>query len=175
MPKVSKTTYNLFCKNVENHAIFVEGFGPEFYARGRFMKYSMSVLRWTLQNPPSKSIVSLVQPWMALVCKAYFCSYHLPEGPGHPWHLVVGSLRSTPSSCSPNGASSCSCWTVSHSIIVGRALRGDDKIGGVLAGFALLWAIVRQWWFLLLGGRLHSLCLLLFLLAPHSLDHLLRK
>ena len=33
-----------FCwaKNVENHAIFVEGFWPNFYARGRFMKYSMS-------------------------------------------------------------------------------------------------------------------------------------
>ena len=30
-------------KNVENHAIFVEGFLPDFYARGRFMKYSMSV------------------------------------------------------------------------------------------------------------------------------------
>ena len=26
----------------ENHAIFVEGFWPNFYARGRFMKYSMS-------------------------------------------------------------------------------------------------------------------------------------
>ena len=36
--------HNLYCKNVENHAIFVEGFWPEFYARGRFMKYSMSVL-----------------------------------------------------------------------------------------------------------------------------------
>ena len=31
-------------ENVENHAIFVEGFLPDFYARGRFMKYSMSVL-----------------------------------------------------------------------------------------------------------------------------------
>ena len=29
-------------KNVENHAIFVEEFWPDFYARGRFMKYSMS-------------------------------------------------------------------------------------------------------------------------------------
>ena len=28
--------------NVENHAIFVEGFWPDIYARGRFMKYSMS-------------------------------------------------------------------------------------------------------------------------------------
>ena len=28
--------------NVENHAIFVEGFWPELYVRGRFMKYSMS-------------------------------------------------------------------------------------------------------------------------------------
>ena len=37
-----KITHNLFCKNVKNHAIFVEGFWPEFYARGRFMKFSMS-------------------------------------------------------------------------------------------------------------------------------------
>ena len=29
-------------ENVENHAIFVEVFWPDFYARGRFMKYSMS-------------------------------------------------------------------------------------------------------------------------------------
>ena len=29
-------------ENVENHAIFVEGFWPDLYARGRFMKYSMS-------------------------------------------------------------------------------------------------------------------------------------
>ena len=29
-------------KNVENHATFVEGIWPEFYARGRFMKYNMS-------------------------------------------------------------------------------------------------------------------------------------
>ena len=29
-------------RNVKNHAILVEGFEPEFYARGRFMKYSMS-------------------------------------------------------------------------------------------------------------------------------------
>ena len=28
-------------KNVVNHATFVEGFCPEIYARGRFMKYSM--------------------------------------------------------------------------------------------------------------------------------------
>ena len=31
-----------FLKNVENHATFVEGFWPEFYTHGRFMKYSMS-------------------------------------------------------------------------------------------------------------------------------------
>ena len=31
-----------YVKNVENHATFVEGFWPEFYARGRFMQYSMS-------------------------------------------------------------------------------------------------------------------------------------
>ena len=39
-----------FCcaKNVENHAIFVEGFWPDFYARGRFMKYSMSVVLFRL-------------------------------------------------------------------------------------------------------------------------------
>ena len=41
--------HNLFCINVEIHAIFVEGFSSEFYARGRFMKYSMSEgLNYTL-------------------------------------------------------------------------------------------------------------------------------
>ena len=29
-------------KNVENHATILEEFYPEFYTRGRFMKYSMS-------------------------------------------------------------------------------------------------------------------------------------
>ena len=38
MPKMSKITHNLLCKNVENPATFVEGFGPEFQARGSFMK-----------------------------------------------------------------------------------------------------------------------------------------
>ena len=32
----------LFAKNTTNHATFVKGFWPEFYASGRFMKYSMS-------------------------------------------------------------------------------------------------------------------------------------
>ena len=37
-----------FAKNVKNHATFVEGFWLEFYARGRFIKYSMSGLfLWT--------------------------------------------------------------------------------------------------------------------------------
>ena len=39
----SKSHIICHAKNVENHAIFVEGFWPEFYARGRFMRYSMSV------------------------------------------------------------------------------------------------------------------------------------
>ena len=34
--------HHLLCKNVENYATFAEGFCPEFYARGRLMKYSMS-------------------------------------------------------------------------------------------------------------------------------------
>ena len=38
-----KITHNCYAKNVKNHAIFVEEFWPEFYARGSFMKYSMSV------------------------------------------------------------------------------------------------------------------------------------
>ena len=38
----SKSRIICYAKNVENHGIFVEGFWPEFYARGRFMKYSMS-------------------------------------------------------------------------------------------------------------------------------------
>ena len=30
-------------KNAKNYATFVEGCWPDFYARGRFLKYSMSV------------------------------------------------------------------------------------------------------------------------------------
>ena len=40
----AKNVKNLLCKDVKNHATFVEGFWPEFYARVRFMKYSMSAL-----------------------------------------------------------------------------------------------------------------------------------
>ena len=40
--KMSKITLFVAPKNVENHAIFVEAFWPDFYARGRFVKYSMS-------------------------------------------------------------------------------------------------------------------------------------
>ena len=40
---MSKSGIICCAKNVGNHAIFVEGFWVEFYARGRFMKYSMSV------------------------------------------------------------------------------------------------------------------------------------
>ena len=42
MPWYDENCTVWYAKNVENHAIFVEGFLPEFYARGRFMKYSMS-------------------------------------------------------------------------------------------------------------------------------------
>ena len=42
-PKMSKITHNFFFENVKNRATFVEGFWLEVYARGRFMKYSMSV------------------------------------------------------------------------------------------------------------------------------------
>ena len=42
IPKQFKTLIIYYAKDVENHAIYVEGFWPEFYARGRFMKYSMS-------------------------------------------------------------------------------------------------------------------------------------
>ena len=37
--------HHLLCKNVENHATFAEGFCPKIFARGRFMKYSMSALK----------------------------------------------------------------------------------------------------------------------------------
>ena len=43
-PKMLKITHNFFFENVENRATFVEGFRLEVYARGRFMKYSMSAL-----------------------------------------------------------------------------------------------------------------------------------
>ena len=42
MPKCQKSHMISYAKNVKNHASFVEVFWPEFYARGRFMKYSMS-------------------------------------------------------------------------------------------------------------------------------------
>ena len=42
MAKCRKSRIICYAKNVENQAIFVEGFWPEFYARGRFMKYPMS-------------------------------------------------------------------------------------------------------------------------------------
>ena len=41
----SKSRIICYAKNVENHAIFVEGFWQEFFARGRFMKYSMSDMK----------------------------------------------------------------------------------------------------------------------------------
>ena len=50
MPKMSKITHNVFCKNVKNHATFVEGFWTKFYARGRFFKYSMSVFHCDVEN-----------------------------------------------------------------------------------------------------------------------------
>ena len=40
--KCQKSRMICYPKNVENPATFVEGFWPEFQARGRFMKYSMS-------------------------------------------------------------------------------------------------------------------------------------
>ena len=43
MAKCWKSRMICYAKNVKNHTAFVEGFWPEFYARGRFMKYSMSV------------------------------------------------------------------------------------------------------------------------------------
>ena len=55
-------------KNVENLAIFVEGFWPEFYARGRFMKYSMSsILPNSLQFKLETSIwkvPTLIGEWI---------------------------------------------------------------------------------------------------------------
>ena len=44
-PKMLKITHNFFFENVENRATFVEGFRLEVYARGRFMKYSMSGIK----------------------------------------------------------------------------------------------------------------------------------
>ena len=43
MAKCRKSRMICYAKNVENHAAFVEGFWSVFYARGRIMKYSMSV------------------------------------------------------------------------------------------------------------------------------------
>ena len=41
MPKMSKITHYLFCEKNQKSPYFC-GFWPEFYTRGRFMKYSMS-------------------------------------------------------------------------------------------------------------------------------------
>ena len=51
MTKLHKITHHLLCENVENHATFAEGFCPEFYARGRFIKYSLSA-----ETCPSKKL-----------------------------------------------------------------------------------------------------------------------
>ena len=42
MPKLFKITHNLLCEKCQKSRFFVEGFWSEFYAHGRFMKYSMS-------------------------------------------------------------------------------------------------------------------------------------
>ena len=57
MPKMLKITHNLLCKNVENHATLVEGFWPEFYPRGRFMKYSMSAAHIIYSNQDGTDIL----------------------------------------------------------------------------------------------------------------------
>ena len=44
MPKLLKIPYNLLCEKCWKSRFFVEGFWPEFYARERFMKYSMSAI-----------------------------------------------------------------------------------------------------------------------------------
>ena len=41
--KNEKSYIICYAKNIENHATFAEGFWAEFNARGRFMKYTMSV------------------------------------------------------------------------------------------------------------------------------------
>ena len=54
-----KSRTNCCPKNVKNHAIFVEEFSSDFYAQGRFMKYSMPVqhlvqdAQWT-NCPPTR-------------------------------------------------------------------------------------------------------------------------
>ena len=58
MPKMSKSHIICFAKNVENLATFAEGFWPEFQPRGRFMKYSMSVI-WSLGHWP----VHIFEDW----------------------------------------------------------------------------------------------------------------
>ena len=55
--------YRIICyaKNVENRATFLEGFYPEFYARGRFIKYSMFVIAspWDINGGPDSKRLSL--------------------------------------------------------------------------------------------------------------------
>ena len=49
-----------YVRNVENHAIFGEGFWPKCYACGRFMKYSMSVPG--SKPPGDKGLTHIHQP-----------------------------------------------------------------------------------------------------------------
>ena len=42
MTKCRKSRIICYAKNAKNHATFAETLWPEMYARGRFMKYSMS-------------------------------------------------------------------------------------------------------------------------------------
>ena len=104
-------------KNVENHVQFVmrkilkitlpvEGFWTKFYARGRFMKYSMSeyspkiVTQSTVKIIRHSSFSKCVKNWVKKVCSQ---SYHLPlshcwyvkMSPGHmmPEHMLSRQLE----------------------------------------------------------------------------------
>ena len=48
--KCQKSRMICYAKNVENPTTFAEGFGPEFQARGRFMKYSMSAFFYSSEK-----------------------------------------------------------------------------------------------------------------------------
>ena len=64
-PKMSKITHNFFFENVKNRATFVEGFRLEVYARarGRFIKYSMSVTQLKASLKQLALCLNIVATW----------------------------------------------------------------------------------------------------------------
>ena len=84
--KCRKSCLICYENNFENYATFVEGFWPEFHARRRFMKYSMYVLKPSLNKqyklsmasePPPKMLIwylngDLIKYWLYIIVNSSF-------------------------------------------------------------------------------------------------------